>query len=532
MDKITEVKNTLGSCYDVLEKNGHPRKNGNYPCPFHEDKNPSFSVYQNGEKFKCFSCGIQGDSIDLQTLFDGRSPLKELFVKKGELIKQSPEIAYLVDRGIRYAAVEDFLLLSAGFVGINIRNADLEIVGQQRRSIREKKFSISKGGNTGVFFENQKSGGVDLFVVEGLFDFLTIRQATPHVLGYVSATSHCIDVSKIISGYRNIYWLGDQDEAGKRLKQKFLETCKDVNIYEMPKTDLDANDLLSDCPREEIIQNIKELCSLTFEGKITVAQDHIADIVSDLKSSKIDFTWGTRARDLVLGILHKGQYNVLVGEAGAGKTEFSFYLARENAQRGHKILYFGLEMTTKGLLKRYARKKSGITREEQLDGVPEHKIAKAQNVLKNIPENIEFWGGEGITVAEINEKLSQRKYDMIFIDNFGFIEEDQQSDDKYQEISRQLVNLKKKNNTCIIAIHHFRKDSGRKGIRSLQDMRGSAKIGDDVDLAIHYCRPFEPETQEEKHSCMVRILKDRDEGEIAEFQMYFKAGTFVDDYEI
>jgi DNA primase len=31
-------------------------------CPFHEEKTPSFHIYENG--FFCFSCGEKGDSID------------------------------------------------------------------------------------------------------------------------------------------------------------------------------------------------------------------------------------------------------------------------------------------------------------------------------------------------------------------------------------------------------------------------------------------------------------------------------------
>lgn len=30
-------------------------------CPFHNDKRPSCSVYDGGKKYKCFSCGAQGD---------------------------------------------------------------------------------------------------------------------------------------------------------------------------------------------------------------------------------------------------------------------------------------------------------------------------------------------------------------------------------------------------------------------------------------------------------------------------------------
>lgn len=537
MVEIFAIKQQLGSCHDILLRNNIRKVGSNYLCPFHEEKNSSFSVYDNGQKFKCHSCGVFGDAIDLQAHFDGidtSTELKKFFQKKA--VSTSPELIYLSSRGIDLSVVDKFLIVEKGYVGLNIRNGNLDVIGQQKRSIHEKKFLIAKGGNTGIFFENDNPGGGDLFITEGVFDFLTMRQATPHVLGYVSATSHGTDIQNIVLKYRNIYWLGDQDKPGEALKQNFLKLYPDLNIYELPKVKekMDVNDLLRETPKEEVIQCLKEICVLYREGDITTVKDHARQILHDIKNFKgIPFTWGSRGRDLVLGILNRGQYNVLVGEAGAGKTEFSFYLSRENARRGHKILYISLEMTTRGLLERYAEKKAGVTREELLDAnIPPYKLKKIEECLENMPENIEFWGAQGVSVDEIRKKLFRRKYDMVFIDNFGFMDDASKEEDKYQEISRQLVNLKKGNNACIIAMHHFRKDSGRKGTRALQDLRGSAKIGDDVDLAIHYCRACKDvfEKEEDKYACMLRILKDRRHGDLSEFQLFFKAGEFVDTF--
>ena len=49
---------------DVLEKYGFTLKNGFMCCPFHMEKTPSFKVYSEGRKFKCFGCGEGGSVID------------------------------------------------------------------------------------------------------------------------------------------------------------------------------------------------------------------------------------------------------------------------------------------------------------------------------------------------------------------------------------------------------------------------------------------------------------------------------------
>ncbi len=33
-------------------------------CPFHQDRHASFTIYSDGTRYKCFSCGAEGDVID------------------------------------------------------------------------------------------------------------------------------------------------------------------------------------------------------------------------------------------------------------------------------------------------------------------------------------------------------------------------------------------------------------------------------------------------------------------------------------
>lgn len=45
-------------------------------CPWHEDKNPSFSVDMRKNKGKCFSCGEGGTIIDFTAKMTGKNPLQ------------------------------------------------------------------------------------------------------------------------------------------------------------------------------------------------------------------------------------------------------------------------------------------------------------------------------------------------------------------------------------------------------------------------------------------------------------------------
>ena len=50
--------------YDVLNRCGlQLDRHNSMCCPLHKEKTPSFKVYTDGSRFKCFGCGIGGDVI-------------------------------------------------------------------------------------------------------------------------------------------------------------------------------------------------------------------------------------------------------------------------------------------------------------------------------------------------------------------------------------------------------------------------------------------------------------------------------------
>jgi len=52
------------SMYDVLDRCGlYLNRHNSMCCPLHREKTPSFKVYKDGSRFKCFGCGIGGDVI-------------------------------------------------------------------------------------------------------------------------------------------------------------------------------------------------------------------------------------------------------------------------------------------------------------------------------------------------------------------------------------------------------------------------------------------------------------------------------------
>lgn len=76
--KVLPIEEALTRYTDVdLTGVRRGRKNFNIRCPFHDDRTPSFTVYTDTNKWKCWSgCG-GGDVIDLVRLSNGMSSTRE-----------------------------------------------------------------------------------------------------------------------------------------------------------------------------------------------------------------------------------------------------------------------------------------------------------------------------------------------------------------------------------------------------------------------------------------------------------------------
>jgi len=75
------LTNTKPPILNILQDYGMaPKFRGKkavFLCPFHQERNPSFTVWPEGNRFYCFGCGESGSSLDLLAYFTGR-PITEI----------------------------------------------------------------------------------------------------------------------------------------------------------------------------------------------------------------------------------------------------------------------------------------------------------------------------------------------------------------------------------------------------------------------------------------------------------------------
>ena len=270
----------------VVEKfTGQQVTRRNIHCPFHEDRNPSLHVYDDG-KFKCFSCGRHGDCIDFVGYFffgdsyDPETHFTEVVDKLGgleirplpqQISRPKPEKpkltidleqcidwhatmptqrrAYWHSRGLNDATIDSYFLGWDGKrytipllyrlvpFGIKRRQSDID------DSI-SAKYIMAAGSRAGIFNADVLWTADACVICEGEIDAMLLTQ-----LGYRAVTSTAgantwkDDWARFFTHVRDIYLLFDNDAAGREGAAKVHATLRRARIVTLPDGVKDVGEL-------------------------------------------------------------------------------------------------------------------------------------------------------------------------------------------------------------------------------------------------------------------------------------------------
>ena len=106
-DEIEEIRRKIDivdliSNYLTMKKSG---ANYKAPCPFHQEKSPSFMVSPEKQIFKCFGCGKGGSIFDFIMEMEGMNfpeSLEYLAQRAGVQLKKTKKIINLPFISKRY----------------------------------------------------------------------------------------------------------------------------------------------------------------------------------------------------------------------------------------------------------------------------------------------------------------------------------------------------------------------------------------------------------------------------------------------
>ena len=290
-DIIQEVKRRL-SLENLLEiynvKKGNTAKT--YHCPFHEDKNPSFSITDTG--WKCFTgCG-SGDVISFIEKIENTS-FEEALIKASSIAdvnyekkKGTPLLEDLKEKHINYLSKRGIKKETAKLFGLKVKNDYIlfpqkredKITGYKGINPETKKMFINGNDKQSKLFPNYEFQDCKILIfTAGEYDciYLTQKILESNLNDYKVVTSSTgessfpkdLDRLKEFSSIEKFMIYYDHDDAGKKGALKLArelsdKTKKVVEIYsfhEDKKDKYDVSDFFNEGYSVEELFNLEKI---------------------------------------------------------------------------------------------------------------------------------------------------------------------------------------------------------------------------------------------------------------------------------
>lgn len=365
-ESIEQVKQAINIIDVVGSQIKLSHKNGEHisPCPFHNEKTPSFKVSKSKQIYKCFGCGASGDAIHFLMDYNNWNYIEtikwladfyHITLEEDEVTKEyiKPKfhekpidkfLQLFQDRGIKRSTL-DALKVTQGIEWMPKASKEVDVIcfNYYRKgdlvNVKyrgdDKDFKLSKGGE--LIFYNIDSIGIEDYVVivEGEMDALSVHQAgVKSVISVPNGAAkgnqklqyldNCWD---IFENVKTVVLMVDNDEPGILLRDELArrigkDKCLKVAYPEGCK---DANDILVKLGEKQLLETITQATEYPIEGILSMD-----DMYQDIYNYYVNgypqgVKLGISEFDDYISFM-PGQFTTITGIPGSGKSEFTDYM--------------------------------------------------------------------------------------------------------------------------------------------------------------------------------------------------------------
>lgn len=508
-------------------------------CPYcnggnHGDKK-TFSVNLNNGTFKCFraSCGKQGHFVELARDFN--YPLenegsKYRILPQKKLIPTNLVKDYLQKRGISDNIINKYCISSQK------TNPDIMVFPfyddkdvlqfVKYRPIKKidgrSKEWAEKNTKPILFGMNHVKEFNELIITEGQIDCLSIAEcgfnnvvSVPMGCKNFNWVSNCLDW---IKNFKKIIVFGDNENGAITLVQRLEELLK-IKVFAVDAIDYlqekDANDILVKYGKGAIIKAIK---NAKIKNLKSVKQLSSIDFVDVMTLPKIKT--GFKDFDEEIGGFYLGQFIILSGKRGEGKSTFLSQIIANVIDDGEKVFIYSGELANHQfkywLYLQVAGNENIINtnRELYLDKETIKKIDDWCHDKAYIFDNKIIDNKEIDLIKIIEETILIYDVKMVCLDNLMTALIDNLENDYFRKQSKfvtELSKLSKKYNVIIILVAHPRKTNGN---FSNDDVSGSGNVTNLADVVLNFGRATREEEEEQGYNNYLCVTKNRLNGKL------------------
>jgi replicative DNA helicase len=413
------------------------------------------------------------------------------------------EIIYLESRSIDYKKVCDFVKSRDG-VSVPIKDFRGNIINIKTRNlVGDIRFKQVQGASAhGVYMNEVNRDVKKLIVVEGMFDFLTIVQFFPNVIGLNTRSNGIGTVKDFYDDGFEILYIHDNDEAGEESAADVLDKMPNAKILSIAEFGeyKDINEFFVKTGKNPI-NEIKERAK-KFKNYVSNKINLISyDDVLELAEKEIQETdprsilgFGYKFLDGNLGGIFKGDLVLLGGITGTGKTTLAMNIGRNIAKKGGKVIVLALESRLvkigqlEILRELNKNRKQQIKTVDWLKGLDKATPGERRVVIDKLKGSNIFYlqVTEKVTIEDL-EPVFKKGADLFIFDHlhyFGIHRGDMSKADAIEQGVQGIKELTVKYETRTILIAHFKKldESQRPTMTDFKDSISIAQTADTILL--------------------------------------------------
>ncbi len=234
-----------------------------------------------------------------------------------------------------------------------------------------------------------------------------------------------------------------------------------------------------------------------------------------------------------IGHLFGGDYVIIAGATGMGKTCFMLNMLTNMAEHGVKALVFSLEMNLKQLQNRIIASRTGINSDKFRKFTLENWELKKYSDYADSEEfkkmQIEVCTKYDLTTTDIKNIVMSSDADIVFIDYLGLIKSEIKGSvyEQISDISRHLKLIANEVNKPFVVLQQLNriKNDRKEKKPVLSDIRDSGKIEQDADTILFVFREAYYNKAAKNDSMTIIIPKSRHTEGRCELQFKYNPNT-------
>jgi replicative DNA helicase len=245
----------------------------------------------------------------------------------------------------------------------------------------------------------------------------------------------------------------------------------------------------------ELVATDRQLNKTEEIYKGTKLEELVEEIIKESEDISFivnEFTTGLESLDGKIS-LNREQLLVIGARPGVGKTQFALKIAKENALRGKKVMFFSLEMSAKQLIERLLSMGAKIPAEHiQRRNLTEEDKEKIRNFVSLVKDSLVIVEGSR-SLSEIVLLSKAEKPDMVIVDYLQIVKgrANQKEYERITETTQGLKRLAVDEKLFVVALAQVNRESEKGADKhpTLANLKGSGQIEQDADTVIFLHSP-------------------------------------------